>query len=280
MVGWLSAISAFSGQSKQGDEGILWQEDFTQPFQPESVMSVDIVVSENRVWLADKQRRGSSHLTFDIPIDETHHYLQCSLLEVSGEGYRCFGFKGEGESMDLGGGAVPGLYTFDIQQTYPALAAKGKVRMWFFVHGGYTEETPTPLGPSFKFDWLRVTSEPKEGVVMSVVGGGALKVGSKLMVTVWTLPGAKDVTFELRDDHGKTVLLTSDPYIQLKRLKPGGNVWQGEVTVEPGYCFTGDPPGAKPSHKRKVFMLSGAATVVGGGHEKLFTNLPAEVELE
>ena len=270
----LLGAAALAAVTESPSPNVLWEENFRKPFEPTSIHGLKQETNKDgQVVLADRQRkRGSSNVRFSVPVDPQYRYVQIDLAKVEGKGYRSFALTMPGQPGEIGGGYLPGLYTFDTQAAFSKrLADKKSFPLALYVAGGHTDEDPAPLGPAFTFTSLRVVKQPVEGVVIKLLDGETVRAKSKLHITVWTKAGTKDVTVEFLHQR-KVFALTGQPYVQLKAENEDASVWGADIVF---------PNIACPDPKKKEFprgRIQVRATVVGGSREKLFTAISYPIQ--
>lgn len=199
------------------------------------------------ITLASVSEEGWANLSRFIPYDPAYRFLQVSLSQIEGQGYK-FAFVGLSDSSGRPGfrgcinTSLPGIYTVDTHYIHEEFRT-GQLQRGFLVlsvaGSRKTGQGAILPGPSFTFDWLRLVRRPRDGLVVTLADGiplpEAVREGDRLHFEVHLAAPADDVTVEAYGGPSyEPIGINGEPYVQLRPADENRQIWVGEVTIGPG----------------------------------------------
>jgi hypothetical protein len=194
-------------------------------------------------------------------------YLQARIESVEGEGYPFYSVgvrSGAASSTPLVADRA-GFYTIDLHALSPPFTDASTRELLVSLHLAGSRVTPggeVLAGPRVTFDWLRLTGNPMDALVVSLPDGSPvpehLTQGDQLLVRLQLTHPANDAVVEWHANPGfLSLTLNGEPYLQMARAGTGdGREWVAHVTLGPK-CDRFDGTKAFPLVARAV--LSGGS---------------------
>ena len=259
-AGLLLQSSGFCEIKQNPDENTLWIETFsvtTDSWKTEMTLkSIDDCLS---VTPGDAGKRCMGRY---IKWDRAYPYLQ---LDFSKVGQRVDGYSGwflvnssaEGACVSsTGGGFLPGLWTFNINDFFPELKTGSSFYLRMDVHGA-----------TCFFKYLTAVKMPRNALMLSVEPGKKrLVAGDKIKFSAVFEKSARDVTVTLRNANLlEKIMINRNDYIQLVS-EDKGKTWHGEMTVP-----------EELSNKPRGSLIF-EANILGGEFRKLYTSNPWTIQ--
>ncbi len=183
-----------------------------------------------------------------IPYDPAYRYLQASISDITGEGYK-WALLNIGDSSGKPGFRSgihtnrPSIYTLDTHYVNPAFAEGTMKRAYLTLStAGSTrkEDGSVTPGPAITFDWLQLVRRPVDGLAVTLADGSplpeVLKQGHELVFRLFLQEPALDATLEVSGNHTYSPIpINGQSSLQLVRMGAGdGREWGAQVKLGEG----------------------------------------------
>ncbi len=282
---------------KNPGKGVLWLENFkTLTIDPSGYKGWRITGSKNKSFTSDGKKAklvggvATRYISYDyetINTPEEYPYLQVNIADVSpnfvwmiqsGNGLWSTGYVSKGKK---------GIFTFDFKTfmlhgRIPSYWKPKKKKKGIPARGMDALNLRACSGGFIEFAWLRMVSQPRDGVILKLIDQGTppdvINIGDKVKIEVMLTAPAKGITVTFANLAGfnRVEPFSFDGEISKKLyddgthgdLIPGDNVWVAEfpVTRMADNIKTG---------KGRILVT---ADISGGKTEKTSTIIPYAVD--
>lgn len=258
----VTQVPALAPPEETTGESVLWREDFRDfafneqlyfddrdtrwVLQP-SALQVE-AKAEGGAVVRCISAQGWAGMNRFIPYDPAYRYLQVSISDITGDGYK-WALINLGDSSGTPGFRSgihtnrPSIYTLDTHYVNPIFrngtAQRGYLTLSTAGSAKQEDGSVTP-GPAFTFDWLQLVRRPVDGLAVTLADGSplpeALKQGEELAFRLFLQEPALDATLEVCGNHTYSPIpVNGQSSLQLVRMGAGdGREWGAQVKLGEG----------------------------------------------